>query len=198
MDGDSWANDVGLVINFVAVYGLLRRRAGTAGLLAGALVWWTALALVTAAVLPGASYLFAWPAPFGQGALWSSLRRSGEETVGSLTRQTLWALPAALLGGPLVFALFDGIFDLPAVPTVLLVRLLGLLVGHLCTIMEGNWWVPVPLLVAAAGTPLEFRVIAHREGLPNVGPRPPELVAGWGIGLTWPSDTSMVSKQFRF
>jgi hypothetical protein len=73
----------------LAWYALLRRRVGSAPLLAGVLIWLAVLAVALAALAPGGSYLVAWPALAGALA----------GIVGVLARSALLQGLAALVAG---------------------------------------------------------------------------------------------------
>ncbi len=58
------------VLAVLVVKAMLSRKFGAAEMLAGTLIVWLALAVITALCLRGFSYLFLWPALFGTVALW--------------------------------------------------------------------------------------------------------------------------------
>ncbi|MEU7602688.1 M20/M25/M40 family metallo-hydrolase [Streptomyces sp. NPDC041003] len=99
------------VLTAVAVWiwaSLLRRRHGALELGAAVTCWLTALAVLTAALVPGASYLFVWPALAGSAglALAARLPRS------SAWREPLSALavvPGAALLVPIAALFFDAL-----------------------------------------------------------------------------------------
>ncbi|HEU4797226.1 MAG TPA: M20/M25/M40 family metallo-hydrolase, partial [Pyrinomonadaceae bacterium] len=74
--GTTYNNEL-YVISFVsftiavvfAMHNLFRKRISTANLMAGGLLWCTIFMAVTSWIVPGASYLFTWPALFGSVAL---------------------------------------------------------------------------------------------------------------------------------
>lgn len=80
-------------------------RADAGGLLAGALLCWLGLALLTARLLPGGSYLFAWPLVAGLPALayLSAVRPAGEPAGARPFVLTACALPAVALLAPMVY-----------------------------------------------------------------------------------------------
>ncbi len=87
----------------------LLRRANTSEGLAGALVVWVALALTANALLPGASYLFVWPALFGTIALLLSDRRGERRGGRALLLNLLAGAPAPLLLAPTILLLLQAI-----------------------------------------------------------------------------------------
>jgi hypothetical protein len=87
----------------------LLRRANPAEGLAGALVVWVVLALVTNALLPGASYLSTWPALFGAIALLISYDSGEHNRARSRLRTLLTAAPVPLLLAPTILLLLQAI-----------------------------------------------------------------------------------------
>ena len=101
----------GAVIATIITLGLERLAARNRSIEAlglGALFWWVALALTTAYLLPGTSYLFTWPALFallGLNSLMMMRRGSG------LAREAVLVgcLPALVLLPPLIREAFEGL-----------------------------------------------------------------------------------------
>src|SRR6266480_2370141 len=83
----------------------LLRRPNASESLAGALTVWVSLTLIANAVLPGASYLFMWPAFFGTIALLFSCCRGSGTRVRSLLQNLFMAVPAPLLLAPTILLL---------------------------------------------------------------------------------------------
>lgn len=150
---------VALAVAVTALWWLaVRRWAGTAGAAtAGALVL-AVLGLVTAATVPGASYLFAWPAAAAGVGLAAALALRGRP-VGATAAATLGAVPVAALLVPLGWDLFvlSGVSDgVPAAALVLTAAALTLVL-----VPEGvrraaagdrpgrAWPVPVAAVLAA-------------------------------------------------
>ncbi|MGW6735861.1 M20/M25/M40 family metallo-hydrolase [Streptomyces sp. NPDC055013] len=75
----------------------MRRRTDAFAVSAAALCWFAVLALLTAVVLPGASYLFVWPALFGAAGLAVGLR---------LPEKSPWLAPALCAAAPPAIVLF--------------------------------------------------------------------------------------------
>ncbi len=110
-------NEMGFLIGLLLASGLLTfglrawllRRASPGEGLAGALSIWVILMLAATVALPGASYLFTWPALCGTFLL--SLRggEAAGSVPGSLFRTALAAVPAALLLAPTFFMLHQAI-----------------------------------------------------------------------------------------
>jgi hypothetical protein len=109
---DIWPYALGFVFLAVAaaalVYALLFRKVGAANMLAGALVCWAVLLILTTALLPLGSFLFAWPMLFATvGLLPLVARGEGEElTAASLAVTALFAAPCVALFAPLVYMFF--------------------------------------------------------------------------------------------
>lgn len=93
----------------VALRVWLLRRAKPSEALAGSLVMWVALTLIMNKLLPGASYLFAWPAFFGAIALLLSCDVPGRPRVRMLLPIILTALPAPLLFAPAILLMHQAI-----------------------------------------------------------------------------------------
>jgi hypothetical protein len=87
----------------------LLRNATSTERLAGALTVWVGLTVTAAWTLPGASYLFVWPAFFGTMALLFSDARGPGAGGGSLFQALLTAVPAPLLLAPTILLLHQAI-----------------------------------------------------------------------------------------
>ncbi|MGD0537782.1 MAG: M20/M25/M40 family metallo-hydrolase [Verrucomicrobiota bacterium] len=92
------------VLGVLALKSRLSRRLGANEMLAGALVVWLVLAVITALWLRGLSYFFLWPALSGTAALWivsrqhpSSLATANAALLGSLAPGCVLFAPAMLL-----------------------------------------------------------------------------------------------------
>lgn len=149
-----------------------RRRARTAVETAlGVLAWYTLLALVTAFAVPGASYLFAWPALIGVAGVAVALRQPGD---GPWTPAlcALALVPAAALVVPVGVLLFSAVgLALALVPLVLVV--LAVLLA-------------APLLSAVRRTPQGPQGVEGnpaRSGLPARLGRAAMLAAGPVLGM---------------
>jgi hypothetical protein len=134
---DIWPYALGFVFlafaAFAFVYALLFRKTSAADLYAGALVCWVALLILTTALLPPGSFLFAWPLLFALAAfmpLVASGRGSFESSKG-LTAAALAAAPGVALYAPLVWMFFFMLgLDTGGFFMLLVVLLCGLLVPH--------------------------------------------------------------------
>jgi Peptidase family M28 len=131
----SWRYAVGFVLLGVAFFGWvvtrLRQRHQLDEFWAGVLAGWAGLMLATTFLLPGASYLFAWPllaAEIGFAARLLAPPRARWATPAVIAS----ALPAVLLVAPMVHLVFVGLtLALVAAAMVLLTMLLALLTPQL-------------------------------------------------------------------
>jgi Peptidase family M28 len=129
-----------------ALHALLGGRVRTANLLAGVLLGWMLMSLLTALLLPGASYLFVWPLVFGLIA-WGWSLAAPDEMAGSPGRILLsaaCAAPAIVLFAPMIYQVFIGL-TLEAIGPVMgvVTLLLSLLVPHLSRPgAAGRWLLP--------------------------------------------------------
>ncbi|RST18339.1 MFS transporter [Streptomyces sp. WAC05374] len=103
----------------------VRRRATGPEVSAAVTVWLALCAVLTAVVLPGASYLFLWPALAGAGGL-AVAARLPAASPWRAAATTAAVLPAAALMAPIVVLLFDTVpLALVAVPLPLVVLCLA-------------------------------------------------------------------------
>src|SRR5215207_9400063 len=91
----------------VAWYLLMRRRHTPEELTLATWAWFVVLAILTAAFVPGASYLFAWTPLVGSLLLAAAIRWAGEEGTWRYLALSAAALPAVVLLVPLVDLLFS-------------------------------------------------------------------------------------------
>jgi len=138
---------------FAAVHAFLFRKTSAANLSAGALLCWLALLILTTALLPLGSFLFAWPLLFAL-ACFAFLLTSGEgsfESAKGLTLAALAAAPGVVICAPLVWMFFFMLgLDLGGFFMLLVVLLCGLLVPHFRALTARRRWL-VPAAAALAG-----------------------------------------------
>jgi hypothetical protein len=154
---DIWPYALGFVFlavaAFAAVYAFLFRKTSAANLWAGALLCWLALLILTTALLPLGSFLFAWPLIFAL-AGFALLVVSGEgsfESAKGLTSAALAAAPGVALFAPLVWMFFFMLgLDLGGPFVLLVVLLCGLLVPHFRALTVRRRWI-LPAAAALAG-----------------------------------------------
>lgn len=141
------------VAAFAAVYAFLFRKASAANLWAGALLCWLALLILTTALLPLGSFLFAWPLLFAL-AGFTFLVAAGEgsfESAKGLTLAALSAAPGVALFAPLVWMFFFMLgLELGGLFMLLVVLLCGLLVPHFRALTFRRRWL-LPTAAAIAG-----------------------------------------------
>lgn len=89
-----------------AVYVLFARRVGAGSLLLGALFGWLLLLIASSLLVPGGSYLFAWPLLFMLAGLAIVLKwgdRDGLHPSRSLVALTIFAVPLVVLAAPVIY-----------------------------------------------------------------------------------------------
>jgi hypothetical protein len=138
-----------------ALYVVLRRRASVSGLHAGALVIWTLLSLAAAAIAPGSSYLFTWP------ALVAAIAALFADGRGLLTMKGIATCLAALVTAALLIpiayligAVFLGVTAAGGIVAAAIIALMAwLLVPLLETLCDGARW-STPVICSAAAVVL--------------------------------------------
>jgi len=122
-------------------------------LLAGGMLWWVILTVVSSVYLPGASYLFLWPLLFSMLGLCLMLvvsrdRRSERKL---LPVAYLCAMPGIILGVPAIYQMFQGLGLNMIGPIMLAVALLcALLIPHIRLITREKKWI-LPGIAALVG-----------------------------------------------
>jgi hypothetical protein len=151
------------VAGFAALLGRLLRRATAAELLAAPLVGWAALAVASAAVLPGGSYLFTWPLLFAAGAMAVLVAERPSDSLQRTLLLTALAVPVLLIVPQAIYML-EVILTMNAVvvPVLLLALALGLLVPQLDLVRRGLAW-RAPAAFAALG------MVMLAAGLSRIG-----------------------------
>jgi hypothetical protein len=86
----------------VAWYLMMRRRRGPEELILATWAWFLVLAILTAAFVPGAAYLFSWTPLVGSLLLAAAIRWGGEEPMWRYLALSAGAVPAVTLLVPLV------------------------------------------------------------------------------------------------
>jgi hypothetical protein len=173
------------MISFVALalaltstlYVLFRKtKIRTMNLTVGGLFWWLTLMVLTAFLLPGASFLFTWPLISSLLAL-AYVFMSKEEsrvTVNRFSVLSLSAIPGIMLFAPLVYLLFHALtINAVAVDMLVIVLLLGSLIPHFNLISTRNkWLLPSAMAVICLG----FIVAASfTAGFDQAHPKPDNL-----------------------
>lgn len=130
---------------------LFRKKTALPNLVFGASIWWWVLTVITSAVLPSGSYLFAWPLLFSLLTTWYLLKAKEPDSLRARLIICLLAIPALLLVGHVIYILFIMLgLTLPAVEAVLITLLLGLLLPHV-QIMSTREVRLLPVAVAVLG-----------------------------------------------
>jgi hypothetical protein len=121
------------VAAFALVCALLFRKVNASSLLAGALACWAVLLVLTTALLPLGSFLFAWPMLFAIVGLALTIARGEAEelTPGALVVSAVFAVPCVALFAPLVYMFFMMLgLDLGGFFVVMVVLPASLLAPH--------------------------------------------------------------------
>lgn len=156
LHGDTASNAwlaVGLLLTGIAAAtlaqrGLLARRGGS-GVVIGMLCGFALLAVVASGLLPGASYLFAWPLVAALLGLLPAMRSHGGV---ALAWTWLAAVPALLLFAPLIANLWIalGMNDVGLAAIALVLGLLLAVAAPLLARLARGWRTAVPVLLLAA------------------------------------------------
>jgi hypothetical protein len=164
------------VAGFAFVLTRVRRRLPLDDFWAGALLGWAGLLVITTLLLPGASYLFAWPLLFALAGLAARLLAP---------LHAPWAtavviasgLPAVVLVAPMVHLVFVGLtLALVAPAMVLLMVLLGLLVPPIDLLARRVRLLPAAVGLAGGALLLGASVT---ERFDAQQPRPDNLIYVW-------------------
>lgn len=137
---------IGLAVA-VTLIAILRRRVTGTGFAVGALVWWIALAVITALWLPGGNFLFLWPAVLLSLGIVTSLWWA-PGTAPGVAQQILslaFVLLAVMLVAPVVYS-FHVAFPLNGIGTVVLAVLASLAIVLFAeplyrALAAIGWWV---------------------------------------------------------
>ncbi|MCX4791433.1 M20/M25/M40 family metallo-hydrolase [Streptomyces sp. NBC_01221] len=117
-----------LLVLLVTWYRWARRKASPLDVTVAVLCWFTLLAVVCAVLLPGAAYLFTWPALIGLAAVAAILRYTAESSPWRTVAGATAAVPAVVLVLPVVLMLLPTLgLSAVAVPLVLAAFVVGAL-----------------------------------------------------------------------
>jgi hypothetical protein len=134
---------------------LFRKRLSLANLLGGSLFWWALFLVAISLLLPGGSYLFAWPLLFSMAVLFFALRsKQAEETLKKPLALLVSAVPVVMIFAALTHILF--IFEPVSMGPYLMAIVvfgLALLVPHLEVIADVRRGF-LPLVTVAAAVVL--------------------------------------------
>lgn len=149
----SWGFALLSIAVFTGLYIWIRRWSTAANLMGGSIILFWLLTLAVTFLLPGGSYLFAWPLFFSLIG-WYLLIKSPDGEITTLKDaaiQTLLAVPAVLLFAPIVYLVLVLVsLSLAGVVFALLAIMMGLLVPHVLSFMTVRTWrFPTAMVVSA-------------------------------------------------
>jgi Peptidase family M28 len=137
----------------VAWYLLMRRRRTPEELILATWVWFVVLALLSAAFVPGASYLFTWTPLVGSLLLAAAIRWGGEEPAWRYLALSAGAVPAVALLVPLIDSFFSLGLAFASGPMFMTVLLLATALPVLDFLALRRAWL-VPVAAAVVGLAL--------------------------------------------
>jgi Peptidase family M28 len=148
---------LGFVCLTVAIVTMLNlwflKKSRTENVLAGGMLWWLILTIVTGLYLPGASYLFMWPLLFSVSGLLLMLtaaRNQRPERKLFLVGY-LYAIPVIIVFVPVIYQVFQALSLSMVGPLMLAVALLcALLIPHIQLITTEKKWL-LPSVTALVG-----------------------------------------------
>jgi hypothetical protein len=137
----------------VAWYLLLRRRHTSEELVAGTWVWFVVLAILSAALMPGAAYLFTWTPLVGSLLLAAAIRWGGADSTWRYLALSAGAVPTVALLVPLVDSSFSLGLALSSGPMFMAVLVLITAMPVLDLVALRRAWL-VPLAATVVGLAL--------------------------------------------
>ena len=150
-----------IAISYI-VYAALLPKIRVENFMAGSLVWWILLLILTSVLLPGVSYLFTWPVLFCLPAF-AYLLLTGEQKSRRLPLIFFFLLavtPALLMWAPAIYLMAIGL-NLSAIIIAILILVCVLLVPHFLSLRSGHDRV-FAIVIALAGV-LVIGVAAFRS-----------------------------------
>ncbi|MCX4871047.1 M20/M25/M40 family metallo-hydrolase [Streptomyces sp. NBC_00906] len=148
----AWGGALLLLVLLVAWYRWARRKASPLDIVAGVLGWFALLAVVCAVLLPGAAYLFTWPALIGLAVLAVTLRFTRSDSPWRVVAGAVTALPVVALVLPVVLLLLPALgLSLMAAPLVLAALLAAVLLSLLEPLPSRRAFTVGMLATAVAG-----------------------------------------------
>ena len=148
------------------VFNWFGKKTDAQSLALGAMFWWVILALLTALILPGASYVFAWPVIFGALALGLTLTLKDNDSPAAKPKRLAiilaGAAPAIFLVAPVIHFVYLALTESASwVLAILVALLLGILMPALQPIMTlSRRLLPAALAVLS----LAFIISGHFAG----------------------------------
>jgi hypothetical protein len=157
------------------LYQWSRRKTSPINLWAGALLCWVLLAVITALLLPGASYLFVWPLLFAElGLAFLVFRREPAYEEGQPVAVLLSVVPGIVLVVPMIQILYMAFnLEMVRIPILLIILLFGALLPLYFALAEWHRW--FPSLTACAGCLLLLVASSVKAGFSSNWPRPTNL-----------------------
>jgi hypothetical protein len=156
-----------------ASYSYAQQKTTIPNLMAGAMLWWLILTILTSLFLPGASYLFTWPLLFSLIGLGFLLSKRFQKL--GLARRlavlSICALPGIILFSGVIYPIFLAItVSLSGAIAILVVLLLGLLIPHLALMAKEKGFQASPFKAEPACTssiPNPKSQIPNRPSIPG-------------------------------
>ena len=155
--GDTYHQNIyaaGFIALALAVFSvvnlLFRGKTSAPNIWLGALAWWLLLTIATGVLLPGGSYLLAWPLLFSLIGLGVMFMTDASRTISTKSSIVLLlcAIPGFLLVAPIIYFVYIAVGMTGLVALMLLVTLLlGLLLPLQSLVTRSNKWV-VPAVAA--------------------------------------------------
>ena len=136
-----------------AIYSWSRRWTSAANLAVGSMFGWALLALASAFLLPGGSYLLTWPLLFALAGTAVIFYFKDQKPLRNSAVLAAYAIPAIALVGPMAYWMFVALGLKAASTIVVLVALmLGLVMPHIELMTPSRRWVlPVAAFVLSIG-----------------------------------------------
>lgn len=189
LQGDTYNSGL-YMLSFVALsvaltsglYLFFRKRTSVENLTMGALTWWLILMVLTSLLLPGGSFLFAWPLLFSLLAL-GLIFLDKKERSDSLKRMAVFsigAMPGVIILAPVIYLIFVGLaLGMSGVVIVLVVLLVGLFIPHLSFIATSyKWLLPGALALVSVGL---IGAGSLTSGFDRSHPRPASIFYGLDV-----------------
>ncbi|MGW0495862.1 M20/M25/M40 family metallo-hydrolase [Streptomyces sp. NPDC003007] len=172
-----------LLVLLVAWYRWARRKASPLDIAVAVLCWFTLIAAVCAVLLPGAAYLFTWPALLGLAAVAGILRFTAENSPWRVVAGAAAAVPAVALVLPVALLLLPTLgLSAVAVPLVLAAFVVGTLLCVVEPLPRSRVATAVMLTAAVSGV----ATLGVSAALDGYSADEPEAVS---LGYVLESDT---------
>jgi hypothetical protein len=124
---------------FAVLYSWFRRKTSLANLTVGALLGWLLLAMASVFLVPGGSFLLIWPLLFALTGTVILFTLGDQRPARNSVVLAVYAVPAIVLVGPMIYWLFVALtVSAAGTVVILLVLLLGLLIPHLALMSQSK------------------------------------------------------------